>query len=140
MLCPGSLATCKFQTPIGSSLETASPLQHLTPHSRTGRLRAFTLIELMIVTSIIGIQAAITVPAFIKYVRESKTAEAGLNLKAIGDGAMAWYEQEYSGGLAYRSLPREFPSLTSANTPDGQLTPGGNYDVCSERLDHNRTV
>ena len=45
----------------------------------------------MIVTSIIRIQAAITVPAFIKYVRESKTAEAGLNLKAIGDvTALPW--------------------------------------------------
>ena len=53
---------------------------------------------------------------------------------------MVWYEQKYSGGLAYRSLPCKFPSLTSANTPDGQLIPGGNYDVCSERLDHNRTV
>ena len=144
MLCSASLATCKSQTPIGSSLETPFPLQPLTRHLRKSRLRAFTLIELMIVTSIIGIQAAIAMPAFIKYLRESRTAEVGTNLKTIGDGAMAtdpneiWEERR--GGLAYRSLPHDFLSLTSVNTPDGQLTPGGNWDVCSERLDYNRTV
>jgi len=57
----------------------------------------FTLIELMIVVAIIGILAAIALPAFIGYVRRSKTSEATSNLKAIFTGAAGYYNQERSG-------------------------------------------
>ena len=54
----------------------------------------FTLIELMIVVAIIGILAAIAIPAFVNYVKRSKTSEASANLKALFTGAAAYYEQE----------------------------------------------
>ncbi|HJK93147.1 MAG TPA: prepilin-type N-terminal cleavage/methylation domain-containing protein [Polyangiaceae bacterium LLY-WYZ-15_(1-7)] len=51
----------------------------------------FTLIELMIVVAIIGILAAIAIPAFINYIKRSKTSEAPDNLKALFTGASALY-------------------------------------------------
>ena len=76
--------------------------------------KGFTLIELMIVVAIIGILAAIAIPAFIKYVKQFKVSEAGLNLKTLADGATAYYEADHYTNTGTPVSEKMFPTSDGA--------------------------
>ena len=67
--------------------------------------RGFTLIELMIVVSIIGILAAIAIPGFLEYIKKSKTSEAKINLDSIQKGALTYFQAEhyFDSGMSTRT-------------------------------------
>jgi type IV pilus assembly protein PilA len=58
--------------------------------------KGFTLIELMIVVAIIGILAAVAIPAFLDYMKKGKRSEAELNLDAIKKGNKTYFVEKAS--------------------------------------------
>lgn len=77
--------------------------------------RGFTLIELMIVVAIIGILAAVAIPAFIDYIKRSKSSEASVQLNNIGKNM----KREYADVSSY-------PAAAGALLPTGGGGPGNN--------------
>lgn len=88
--------------------------------------RGFTLIELMIVVAIIGILAAVAIPAFMDYMKKSKKTEASLNLNKISKNSKVYYstnasfvtvagaEQPGTGGANCAVANKKFAVNTSA--------------------------
>lgn len=57
--------------------------------------KGFTLIELMIVVAILGILAAIAIPAMSKYMKRAKTSEAKVQIAKMFDSASAYFLEEH---------------------------------------------
>jgi prepilin-type N-terminal cleavage/methylation domain-containing protein len=99
------------------------------PHRRAEP--GFTLIELMIVVAIIGILAAVAIPAFMKYIKKAKTSEARTNVQKIYAGArIYWMDRNTRPGqiLAEES---QFPTSDGTFAGAGVGAPTADFNCCA---------
>ncbi len=61
-------------------------------------MAGFTLVELMIVVVILGILAAVAIPAFSRYIKRSKTTEVAGNIAKIYQGEVTYYSASAERG------------------------------------------
>ncbi|MDB5796531.1 MAG: hypothetical protein JWP36_433 [Paucimonas sp.] len=85
--------------------------------------RGFTLIELMIVVTIIGILAAVAIPAYQDYVTKAKIAKVASAVSAV-QTAIAQFSQENGGRLTSLATADNWTSLglTGAPTATTEVT------------------
>ena len=108
------------------------------------RRQAFTLIESMIVVGIIGVLAAIAIPAFNGYVRKSKESEATMMLDEFHKGYAAYWHMEHttqglSGAIQKYCVPtNDFPITGIPNVatrePDMKVFADFTSTVCGKIL------
>ncbi len=80
------------------------------------KFKGFSLIELMITVTIVGILAAIAIPMYSKYIKGARTSEAISNL-----GAVAMYEETYFSEFdRYTSAAANPTSVPVPSDPGGK--------------------
>lgn len=101
-----------------NSGETCNDLRQVTPFLGQRATRGYTLVEIMIVVTIIGLLAAVALPNFLKHRNSARVKSCIQNLRVL-DGAKAQWALE--AGKATASIPTTndvIPYLRDGRMPE----------------------
>jgi type II secretory pathway pseudopilin PulG len=77
--------------------------------------------NLMVVVGAVGVLSAVAIPAFMKYMRKSKTTEATAGMKHVYDGARAYYLEH---GKMPKPIATTPPLGACCGQPEGECAAG----------------
>ena len=104
------------------------------------KVKGFTLIELMIVVVILGVLAAVAIPAFIKYIRRAKTSEAEDKISEMFRSAVSYFDQEQvMRGASATAITPQFPADIGPS-PGGCTTCAGYDDGRCDPVDYEASL
>ena len=70
----------------------------------------------MIVVAIIGILASVAIPAFMRYIRRSKSSEATMNLRKMYDASITYFLEDFAARNG-AILAQQFPQNVATTPP-----------------------
>ncbi len=101
---------------------------HRPSRPRVFCLRAFTLVELLVVVAIIAVLASLALPAFQKVLLRSRATQCASNLRQIGIAAQGW-SADNDGRIVPAFLSGEVGSISDPTVWTGLLAPYLNYTL-----------
>jgi prepilin-type N-terminal cleavage/methylation domain-containing protein len=106
---------------FAQSLTTDQLQKNLKGSSQPPRRRGFSLLEALVVVTVMGVLVSLAAPTFTRAVEQSRADIATSNLRAVWSAQRVYW-------LEYRAYAGDLPTLTSVGLLDSAITSASTYN------------